>query len=245
VGAQFCFSQSPIYIYSDNLEHFARPSTATELPCDVDREMHGLTVDQKGVIKHLYKIGRKSIKLKSHVKYLSRCLETKIIPKSFKIKKDIPGNQLKNQQKLDQISLEAVYDEKERQSNVLKSVLIEFEKLKRKLRTLFDPEAEENELKRLGKHLNKIEKEEEKKKNQKCNRDVTLAHDDGEAAEAHNGHLPSNQSSLEGQDSEIALEEEELTDVTLAPDDDQNHAHKIVKKRRRFKRRFLQPQPQL
>ena len=45
--------------------------------------------------------------------------------------------------KLDQISLEAVYDEKERQSNVLKSVLTEFEKLKKKLRNLFEPEAEE------------------------------------------------------------------------------------------------------
>jgi hypothetical protein len=93
---------------SDHLEHFAQPSTVIELPCDSDRKMRGLTDDQKYVIRNLYKVGRKSIKLKSHVNYLSRCLETKIVPKSFKIRKEIPGNQLKNQQRLDKISLEAV-----------------------------------------------------------------------------------------------------------------------------------------
>ena len=51
------------------------------------------------------------MKLNSHVNYLTKCLETNLIPKSFKICKEIPGNQKENQKKLDKISLEAVYDD--------------------------------------------------------------------------------------------------------------------------------------
>jgi hypothetical protein len=160
--------------------------------------MRGFTKDQKEVVKNLYKIGRKSIKLNSHVNYLSKSIETQVIPKSFKIKKEIPGNKTKNQQRLDKISLEAVFDEKERQINVLKTVLIEFTKLKKKLKNLFEPEAEENELKRLEKHLNKIRTEEAKRKNQKSIRDVTLALDDDEPAAAHRCRTASNHGVLEG-----------------------------------------------
>ena len=35
----------------DNLELFALPSTVTELPCEGDNKMHGLTEDQKTVIR--------------------------------------------------------------------------------------------------------------------------------------------------------------------------------------------------
>ena len=85
--------------------------------------MHGLTEDQKVVVKNIYKFGRKSKKLHSHINYLKKCLENRVIPKSFKITKEIPGNQKVNQLKLDKISLEAVNDEKERQFNILNSTL--------------------------------------------------------------------------------------------------------------------------
>ena len=147
---------------SDHLDYFVQPSTVIELTCDSGQKMRGLTDEQKQVIRNLYKFGRKSIKLKSHINFLSNSLETQIIPKSFKVNKEIPGNQVKNQEKLDKVSLEAVRDEKERQSNILKSVETDLEKSKRKLKQLFDPEAEKEELKRLGKHLRKVEKEEEK-----------------------------------------------------------------------------------
>ena len=119
--------------------------------------MHGLLDDQKLVIKNLYKLGRKLIKLKSHVYYLTKCLETGLIPKSFKISKEIPGNLKLNQQKLDKVSLEAVGDEKERQLNIRNSIGREFEKEKKKLKQVFGSNAE-FELKRWeeGKFVGKI-----------------------------------------------------------------------------------------
>jgi hypothetical protein len=45
------------------------------------------------------------------------------------------------------------------------------------------------------------------------------------------------------QGSQVTQQEGDLSDVTLANDGNQNQAHKRVKKRKRFKRRFLQPQP--
>ena len=118
----------------------------------------------------------------------------KVIPKSFKIRTEIPGNKATKKQKLDKVSLEAVYDEKERQSNVLKSVNSDFIKLKRKLKQLFNSEAEQEELNLLGKHLNQIEAEEVKRKNTKNIRDVTLAHDDGNVAATHKEQLAFSQS---------------------------------------------------
>ena len=59
-------------VISDNLDLIVQPSTDFELSCGSDVEMRGLTDEQKQVIRNVYKFGRKSIKLKSHVNYLSQ-----------------------------------------------------------------------------------------------------------------------------------------------------------------------------
>ena len=84
-------------------------------------------------------------------------------------------------------------------------------------------------------------KQKKQRKNQKKIRDVTLAHDDGLLAAAHNEQRVSSQSGSETNVT-TSLLTEELTDVTLASGDDQQiQAHK--KKKRKFKRRCMQPQP--
>ena len=50
-------------------------------------------------------------------------------------------------------------EEREMQINKNKSDKLQFEKLKHKLKNLFDPEAVESEVKRLNKHLTKIRNE--------------------------------------------------------------------------------------
>ena len=42
----------------DSLDICVQPSAAFRLPCDSDREMVGLTIEQKVVIKNLYKYGK-------------------------------------------------------------------------------------------------------------------------------------------------------------------------------------------
>ena len=84
----------------DYLELSVEPSTVFEQSCEYDREMCGRTDEQKQVIKNLYKYGRKIVHSESHIKILSKSLEQNLIPKSFKISKEIPGNKvlIKNKQ---------------------------------------------------------------------------------------------------------------------------------------------------
>ena len=121
----------------DNLEPFVHPSTVFGVSCESDREMNGLTDEQKLTIINLYKFGRKIVKGKSHIRYLSKSIETEVIPKSFKINTEIPGNKHVNQKRLNKVSLASVYDEKERQYNVLSSATAEFEKLMQKLKQYY------------------------------------------------------------------------------------------------------------
>jgi hypothetical protein len=119
------------------------------------------------------------------------------------------------------------------------------------LRNQFDPEAVKTELKRLNRHLAKIRNEQSIRKDRKRQRDVTLAHDDEMFPEAHNRQntsvvadiLIATPVSDDGtQTTAHRVDAAENSNATLVSDDgEQVTPHK--KKRRRFKRRFLQPQP--
>ena len=97
-----------------------------------------ITSGQKQVIKQLYKNGGKIEKSKSHIHFLSKCLEFKVIPSNFKLKNTLPGNTNANQEKLNKISFESINDEKQKHSNILIGANIEFEKAVKQLKHVFD-----------------------------------------------------------------------------------------------------------
>ena len=97
--------------------------------------MSHLSVEQKQQIRSLYKSARKVAHLEAHVKFLSKCEECDFIPKSFKAKYNLPGNKHENQRKLDQISKEAINDEKQKHLGDLGWATNEF--LKQKTPTNF------------------------------------------------------------------------------------------------------------
>ena len=171
-----------------------------------------LSNGQKKVVKSIFKHGDKVINEECHIYFLTKCKESNVIPLNVKLKNTLPGNKNQNQEKLDQISLESIIDEKQRHVNILKAAKSAFEKSKSSLKEHFTPEEEEVEINRLNKHLESV-----------C------------------------RSNINGKDKKIQqlLEKPDCTDVTLVHDDDaQTKAHKSTQtKRRRFKRRYLQPQP--
>ena len=146
---------------------------------------------------------------------------------------------------------------KEKHINRIKTDKLEFEKLKKQLRNLFDAEAVELELKCLNKHLTKIRNEQKIRKERKRQRDVTLACDDGKLPRAHNMEVTKfGDTSSEEENLDVTLacddgkritahisSEVDNPDDTLALDDGKPSAAHKTKKKRRFKIRFLQPQP--
>ena len=59
----------------------------------------------------IYKSGKKIVTKNSQVLYLSNCLESKIIPKCFKITQGLPGNQVFFKEKLRTLSFDLVKEE--------------------------------------------------------------------------------------------------------------------------------------
>ena len=80
----------------------------------------------------------------------------RIIPKALQVKVIIPGNKKKIQEKFDGVSIESVFDENERFSNVLKASKTSFESAKKEQKALVIQEVFANEMKRIEKHLKHI-----------------------------------------------------------------------------------------
>ena len=69
--------------------HSADLRSAFEQSWDCYGKMTCLTVEQKQIVKSLYKNGRKIVHLECHIKFLEKCLEIEFIPKSFQIKNSL------------------------------------------------------------------------------------------------------------------------------------------------------------
>ena len=159
----------------------------------------------------MYKFARKTVHLETNLEFLTKCLDISFIPKSFKIKNSLPGNNKANQTRLENISIQAIIDEKQKHGDKLVRVRAEFEKNKRDLVKVFDDSKHvESEVKRVEVHMRKIKTKRIKTQEKKLPRNDT--NDDR---------------------NEISSREEELTVATPAK----------VKRKRRFRRRYLQPQP--
>ena len=113
-----------------------------------------LTSEQKHIVKKLYRNGGKVVRSKAHIKFISKCLEFKVIPSNFQLKNSLPGNKISVQAKLDKISFESMVEERQKHSNILNGTNIELEKNKVQLKQVFENEKAVTELSNLEKHLN-------------------------------------------------------------------------------------------
>ena len=216
-------------VNSDIITSAVELCTVYKQSCKCDFSKMNLTSDQKLVLKKLYKNGGKIEKSKSNISFLAKCLEFKVIPSSFKLKNTLPGSKVINQEKLNKISFESICEEKQKHSNILIGVKKEFDKCIKQLENVFDEEKAATELKNVQKHLRKIENLNQKQKKKKFdnlikNADVTIASDDGISLPAHRN---------------------ERADVTTVSDDGvpPPALNSIKKRKRKFKRRYMQPQP--
>ena len=208
--------------------------------------MDSLSKEKKVLLKCLYKSGEKVVKLESHLEFLSQSLHLNFIPKRFQVKNNLPGNFQVNEQRLKAVSIQSIKDEKLNHENSLKSAKAAFDVSKLKFKNVFDAATVNVELERLFKHLDKLKKELKHKKMKKVNRDasVTLVCDDDVQILAHKDDDTASVTLVLDDDAQIPAhtEDVDITSVTLVPDDDTPvPTHK--KKKRRFKRKYLQPQP--
>ena len=92
-----------------------------------------LSDEQKKTISLLYKFGRKTVQFESHINFLSKSLEIGFIPKSFRLKNNLPGNSTVNGERIKNVSRDAIKDEKHKHFNNLEWSRTEFNKQKCKL----------------------------------------------------------------------------------------------------------------
>jgi hypothetical protein len=78
----------------------------------MDGRMSCLAIDQKEVLGSLYKHGRKVVNLEEHISLLTKSLEIGFVPKSLKLKNSLPGNKNENRSRLENLSKQAMVDEK-------------------------------------------------------------------------------------------------------------------------------------
>ena len=140
-----------------SLDFSAHLCTVQELSWPPGR-MSYLSAEQKQNIRFLYKTGRKIAHSEAHIEFLTKCLDCDFIPKSFRIKNTIPGNKQINQARIDQISLDAIDDERANQINKLEFENIEFENQKKGLEGVFSKDAASEEIKRVEKHIERVKK---------------------------------------------------------------------------------------
>ena len=226
--------------------------------------MDSLSKEKKVLLKSLYKAGEKIVKLESHLEFLSQSLHLNFIPKRFQVKNNLPGNFEVNEQRLKTVSIQSIKDEKLNHENSLKAANASFEVSKSKFKSVFGAATVKEELERLFKHLDRVKRELKHKKRNKVIRDtsVTLVSDDDAQISAHTNGDSTNITLVSDDDAQISTHVDPNTTslilacddhaqisahnnsagVTLVSDDDtQVIAHK--KKKRRFKRKYLQPQP--
>ena len=154
-------------VVKDSSAHPVDQCTLTEVSCGYVKMVNYLSSEQKLVIKFLYKNGDKIANSESHIEFLTQSLENNFIPKSFKLKNNLPGNPIKNQERLDKVSTESILDEKVKHENILKAAQLQFEKSKVKLSEVFDTESADKELKRVEEHMRKIRRKLKEKKSKK------------------------------------------------------------------------------
>ena len=140
-------------------------------------------------------------------------LEIGFIPKSFRLKNNIPGNSRINQNRLKNVSVQAISDEKESHANKLKVVKTEFEQSKKNLAKVFSESDVKKEEFCINKHLQKVRNDKKRIKEKKLGRDTA----------ENNGDVNSDR-----------VEEIVAEEVDVQP---------RVRRRRKFKRKYLQPQP--
>ena len=231
----------------------------------------------------MYKVCRKVVICKSHIRFLKACLESGAIPKRFSVKNTLPGCRNEVQNQLNLASFTSMKMEKVEIENKLQNLMNEKDQLFIKCQITFSAEVLQVELVRLEKHLAKVDTKRKQVEAKKLKRDevasivvdgelfssqnrrdlvdVTPAIDDATALPAHNGtiNIPSDRvQSLADvtivSDDDVVLPAHigpsnipsnlvrSFDDVTLVPDDDAAlPAHK-VKRKRHFKRKYLQPQ---
>jgi hypothetical protein len=180
--------------------------------------MSCLTAEEKETLKYLYKVARKIVHSESHIQFLEKCLEFKYIPKSFQIKKFLPGDQKVNQERFDKISNDCINDEKVAHTNKLNWARAEFCKIKSELNKVFSDDAVISETKRLEKHMQKISIERRKIQESKLQRNQFLD-DNSNIVVCDDESLPDGWNNL------FVTNQEKS------------------KKKRRFRRKWLQPQP--
>ena len=193
-------------VVKDSSEHLVDQSTSIVVSCGDVKMVNYLSSEQKQVVKYLYKNGEKITNSESRIDFLNKSLENNSIPKSFKLKNNLPGNPIENQKRLDKVSIASIIDEKVKHENILKAAQVQFVKSKLKLNEVFDTESAEKELERVDEHLKKIRRKLNDKKAKKINRDTEKQ---GEPSQAEN---------VSGEET-------------------------IPKRRRKFRRKYLQPQP--
>ena len=198
----------------NSLDFSADLSTVKELSWFSGR-MSFLTAEQKQNIRCLYKTGRKIAHSEAHIHFLSKCLEFHFIPKSFRIKNTIPGNKQINQARINQISLEAIGDERANQINKLESENVEFENQKKGLEGVFSKDAASEEIKRVEKHIERVKKLK---------------------SETHEKKI-TNYNNIENDNTEMEHPDDLYMGLERIFQENGN-----PKRRRRFKRKFLQPQ---
>ena len=115
-----------------------------------------LSAEQKQIVRPLYKFARKIAHSEAHISFLTKCSSLDFVPKSFQLKNNIPGNTEFNQSQLENISKQAIIDEKTNFEKKLIEARAEFEKIKNELYKKFDEEKAKDELKRVEKHMKKI-----------------------------------------------------------------------------------------
>jgi hypothetical protein len=165
----------------------------------------------------LYKNGKKVVQAESDIKFLNKCLDENTIPKCFKVKNTLPGNSKVNEVKLKKVSLECMKEELEKNANVFRAAIKEFEKNEVKVREVFDHKDADSEMKRVKEHLKRIKWKIDVKKKKKVNRDLEQPIDTVDALDQDNDI----ENNVEGNNSTLPER----------------------KKKRKFKRKYLQPQP--
>ena len=132
---------------------------------------------------------------------------------------NIPGNQQANQDRLKQISKEAINDEKEIHLNKLDLVKTVFENQKKDLESVFSLDAASDEVKRVDKHIKKVKKIRSECQDRKIHNSINI-----EVSDENNNDVE--------QPDDIYAGLERIFQEDGRP-----------RRRRRFKRKYLQPQP--
>ena len=99
--------------------------------------------DRKRSVSSLYKTGKKFISKSCQVAYLTKCLENRIIPKSFKIRQGLPGNEEFVKIKTDYLSNQLISEELRNAKSERLEILRQFEDAKKEICEIFGTEEGE------------------------------------------------------------------------------------------------------